>query len=158
MDFSPPGSSTHGDSPGKKSGLGCYALLPGIFQTQGLNPGHLHCRRILHHLRHQGRPLSPRVCSDLCPLSQWCYLTVSFSATFSLSLQCFPSSGSLPVSQLFTSGGQSLELQLQHQSFQWIFSPSVIQQMLAIWSLVPLTFLSLVCISGSSNIRKGRIS
>ena len=108
MDFSPPGSSTHGDSPGKKSGLGCYALLQGIFQTQGLNPGHLHCRRILHHLRHQGSPLSPRVCSDLCPLSQWCYLTVSFSATFSLSLQCFPSSGSLPVSQLFTSGGQRI--------------------------------------------------
>ena len=36
--------------------------------------------------------------------------------TFSL----FPASGSIPVSQLFTSGGQVLELQLQHQSMQWI--------------------------------------
>ena len=33
----------------------------------------------------------------------------------------FPNIRSFPVSLLFTSGGQSLELQLQHQSFQWIF-------------------------------------
>ena len=42
MDCSPPGSSVHGDSLGKNSGVGCHALLQGIFQTQGLNPG-------LHH-------------------------------------------------------------------------------------------------------------
>ena len=35
------------DSPGKNTGVGCYALLQGIFPTQGLNPGLLHCRRIL---------------------------------------------------------------------------------------------------------------
>ena len=34
---SPPGSSVHGDSPGKNTGVGCHALLQGIFQTQGLN-------------------------------------------------------------------------------------------------------------------------
>ena len=39
MDYSPPGSSVHGDSPGKKTGVGCCALLQGIFPTQGLNPG-----------------------------------------------------------------------------------------------------------------------
>ena len=33
----------------------------------------------------------------------------------------FPASGSFPVSRIFTSGGQTLELQLQHQSLQWIF-------------------------------------
>ena len=33
----------------------------------------------------------------------------------------FPASGSFPVSQFFPSGGQVLEFQLQHQSFQWIF-------------------------------------
>ena len=33
--------------------------------------------------------------------------------------QSLPASGSFPVSQLFTSGGQRLEFQLQHQSFQW---------------------------------------
>jgi len=39
MDCSPPGSSVHGDSPGKNTGVGCHALLQGIFPTQGLNPG-----------------------------------------------------------------------------------------------------------------------
>ena len=38
MDRSPPGSSVHGDSPGKNTGGGCYALLQGIFPTQVLNP------------------------------------------------------------------------------------------------------------------------
>ena len=35
MDCSPPGSSVHGDSPGKNTGVGCHALLQGIFPTQG---------------------------------------------------------------------------------------------------------------------------
>ena len=39
---SPPGSSVHGGSPGKNTGVGCHALLQGIFLTQGLNP-HLLC-------------------------------------------------------------------------------------------------------------------
>ena len=38
MDYSPPGSSVYGDSPGKNTGVGCHALLQGIFQTQGSNP------------------------------------------------------------------------------------------------------------------------
>ena len=38
MDCSLPGSSVHGDSPGKNTGVGCHALLQGIFPTQGLNP------------------------------------------------------------------------------------------------------------------------
>ena len=45
------------DSPGKNSAVGCHALLQGIFPTQGLNPGLLHCRRILYRLSHQGSPL-----------------------------------------------------------------------------------------------------
>ena len=36
VDCSPPGSSVHGDSPGKNTGVGCHALLQGIFLTQGL--------------------------------------------------------------------------------------------------------------------------
>ena len=40
---------------------------------------------------------------------------------FSFYLQSFPLSQSFPMSCLFTSGGKVLELQLQHQSFQWIF-------------------------------------
>ena len=49
------------------------------------------------------------VCSNSCPLSQWCHLTISFSAAlFSFCLQSFPASGSFPMSQLFTSDGQSI--------------------------------------------------
>ena len=46
----------HGDSLGKNTGLGWHVLLQGIFPTQGLNPGLLHCRRILYHLSHKGSP------------------------------------------------------------------------------------------------------
>ena len=56
MNYSLPGSSVHEDSPGKNTGVGCLALLQGIFPTQGSNPGLLHCRRILYHLSHQGSP------------------------------------------------------------------------------------------------------
>ena len=37
MDCGPPDSSVHGDSPGKNTGVGCHALLQGIFPTQGSN-------------------------------------------------------------------------------------------------------------------------
>ena len=37
MDYSPLGSSVHGDSPGKKTGVGCHFLLQRLFPTQGLN-------------------------------------------------------------------------------------------------------------------------
>ena len=56
MDCSPPGSSVYGDSPGKDTGLGCHALLQGIFPTQGLNPALPHFTRILYRLSHQGSP------------------------------------------------------------------------------------------------------
>ena len=42
------------DSPGKNTGVGSQSLLQGIFQTQGSNPGLLHCRQLLYHLSHQG--------------------------------------------------------------------------------------------------------
>ena len=44
------------DSPGKNTGVGCHALLHGIFPTQGSNPGLPHCRQILYQLSHQGSP------------------------------------------------------------------------------------------------------
>ena len=54
-------------------------------------------------------PLSPGVCSNPCPLTQGCYLTISSSATpFSFCLQYFPASGSFPMSWLFVSGDQSI--------------------------------------------------
>ena len=42
------------DSPGKNTGVGCHALLHGLFPTQGLNPGLPHCRQILYCLSYQG--------------------------------------------------------------------------------------------------------
>ena len=52
----PAGSSVHGDSSGKNTGVGCHALLQGIFPTHGLNPGLLHCRQTLSRPSHQGSP------------------------------------------------------------------------------------------------------
>ena len=54
MDCSLPGSSVHGDSPGKNTGVGCHSLLQRIFPTQGSNSGLPHCRQVLYHLSHQG--------------------------------------------------------------------------------------------------------
>ena len=56
MAYSPPGSSVHGDSPGRNTGVGSHSFLQGILPTQGSNPGLLHCRWILYHLSHQGNP------------------------------------------------------------------------------------------------------
>ena len=58
MDCSLPGSSVHGDSPGKNTGTGLHALLQGIFPTQGSNPGVPHCRWILYRLSHHGITLT----------------------------------------------------------------------------------------------------
>ena len=55
MDCSLPGSSVYGDSSGKNTGVGCYALLQGIFPTQRSNPGLPHCRHSLP-AELQGKP------------------------------------------------------------------------------------------------------
>ena len=65
-----------------------------------------------HGLQHARLPcpsLSPRVCSNSCPLSWWCHLTISSSiASFSSCPQSFPASGSFLMNLLFTSDGQSI--------------------------------------------------
>ena len=61
VDCSLPGSSVHGDSPGKNTGMGCHALLQGIFPTQGLNSGLPHCRQMLYPLSHKGTPVSREI-------------------------------------------------------------------------------------------------
>ena len=57
-----------------------------------------------HGVQHTRLPcpsLSPRVCSDSCSLSQWCYQTISSpSSPFCSCFQSFPASGSFPVSWL----------------------------------------------------------
>ena len=57
-DCSLPGSSVIGDYPGENTRVGCHALLQGIFPTQGLNLGLLHCRQSLYCLSYQGNPLT----------------------------------------------------------------------------------------------------
>ena len=66
-----------------------------------------------HGLQHTMLPchsLFPRVCSDSCPLIQWCHPTISSSAAlFSFCPQSLPASGYFPMSWLFALGGQSIE-------------------------------------------------
>ena len=70
MDCSWPGSSVHGDSPGKNSRVGCHALLQEIFPTQGWNPGLPHYRQ---HLSIWATRLAPQKTS--LPLSHaQCFL------------------------------------------------------------------------------------
>ena len=67
---------------------------------------------------------SPRACSNSCASSWWCHPTsviLSSVIPFSSHLKSFTASGSFPMSQFFASDGQILEVQLQYQSFQWIF-------------------------------------
>ena len=65
-----------------------------------------------HGLQHARPPCSsptPRIYSRSCLLSRWCHPTISSSVIpFSSHLQFFPASGSFPMSQVFTSGGQSI--------------------------------------------------
>ena len=63
----------------------------------------------LQHTRPPYPSPSPEACSDSCPLSRGCHPTISSSIVpFSFCLRSFPASGSFSVSQLFTSGGQSI--------------------------------------------------
>ena len=64
-----------------------------------------------HGLQHARLPcpsLSPRVCSNSCSLSRCCHLNHLILAPFVSCPQIFTASGSLPVSCLFTTGGQSI--------------------------------------------------
>ena len=67
-----------------------------------------------HELQHTRLPWpsqSPGACSNSCPLSQWCHLTILSSVVpFSSCLQSFPASGSFQMSQFFASGGQSIRV------------------------------------------------
>ena len=76
--------------------------------------------QLLSHVRLFATPWTPALqaslsitnsgtCSNSCPPSLGCHLTISSSVIpFSSCLQSFPASGSFPMSQFFTSGGQSI--------------------------------------------------
>ena len=56
-DCSLPDSSVHRTLQARIQQWATHSLLQGVFQTQELNQGLLHCRRILYRLSHQGSPL-----------------------------------------------------------------------------------------------------
>ena len=74
------------------------SVLSNSLQLHGLWHARLHCLSP-----------SPGACSNLCPLSWWCHPTISSSVgPLSSHLQSFPASLSFPMSQFFTSGGQTI--------------------------------------------------
>ena len=78
--------------------------------------------------------LSPGVCSNSCPLSQWCHPTISSSVTPFSCLQSFSASGSFLMSLFFTSGGQIIGVSA---------SASVLPMNIQDWFLLILTCLIL---------------
>ena len=66
INCSPSVSSVHGNYSDKNTGVGCPALLQGIFPTQKSNPGLLHCRWILYCVNHQRSPFNSSVQSLSC--------------------------------------------------------------------------------------------
>ena len=74
----------------------------------------------LHGLQHARLPcpLPSRVCSNSCPLNWWYHPTILSSVVpFSSFLQAFSTSGSFPMSQLFTLGGQSIRVSASTSDF-----------------------------------------
>ena len=76
-----------------------------------------------HGLQHARLPCpspTPRACSNSCPSNRWCHPNISSSAIpFSSCLQSFPALGSFQMSQASHQVARVLQIQLQHQSFQW---------------------------------------
>ena len=98
----------------------------------------------LQHTRLLCPSLSPAVCSNSCPSSRWCHPTISSSLVpFSSCLQSFPASKSLPLSQLFASGGHSIRT---------VASESVFTTSIQDWFLLGFTDLSSLLTKGPSSL------
>ena len=100
-----------------------------------------------HGLQHARPPCTsptPRAHSNSCPLSQRCHPTISSSAVpFSSCPQSFPASGSFPISQLFASGGQCIEVSA---------SPSVLSMNIQDWFPLGVTGLISLQSKGLSRV------
>ena len=97
-----------------------------------------------HGLQHARLPcpsLSPRVCSNSCPLSWWCHPAILSSVAHFSCLQSILASGSFPVSQLFASGGQSIGTSA---------SASVLPMIIPGW--FPLGLTGLISLQGLSRV------
>ena len=97
-----------------------------------------------HESQHTGPPCpspTPRVYSNSCPLSRWCHQIISSSVVpFSSCLQSFTASGSFPVSQFFTSGGQSIGVSA---------SASILSMNIQDWFPLELTSYDLLAVQGT---------
>ena len=104
----------------------CYPLSSLLITGSGQFSPSVVSNSATHGPQHARLPcLSPtlRVCSNSCPLSQWCYPTISSSVVpFSSCLQSFPASGSFPVSHRFTVTQYCFLLCciIGHQSIPWV--------------------------------------
>ena len=79
--------------------------------------------RGLQHARPPCPSPTPRVYSNSSPLSWWCHPTILSSVVrFSSCLQSFPAAGFFKRVSSLHQVAKVLEFQLQHQSFQWMFS------------------------------------
>ena len=110
--------------------IGTFTILYGT--AERLFPWNSYVVQLLSHVQHFMTlwtaackllcpPIFPRVWSNSCPLSHWCYLIISCSAApFSF---CLQSSQHLDLFQWVGSshqGSKVLELQPQHRSFRWV--------------------------------------
>ena len=97
-----------------------------------------------HGLQHTRPPCpspTPRVYSNSCPLSWWCYPTISSSVVpFSSCLQSFPASRSFLMSQFFASGGRSIGVSA---------STSVLPMNIQDWFPLGWTWLDLLAVQGT---------
>ena len=98
----------------------------------------------LQHARLLCPPGSPRACSNSCPLSRWCYPTISSSANpFSFCLQTFPAPGPFPTTQFFASGSQSIGASA---------SATILPMNIQDWFLLKLTGLVILLSKGLSRV------
>ena len=84
--FSTPWTIAHQAPPSMEfsrqdTGVGCHFLLQGIFLTQRWNPGFLHCRQMLYHLRHQGSATIFRHSLRFGQVSDWLWPLPGFQKT-----------------------------------------------------------------------------
>ena len=101
----------------------------------------------LHHAKLPCPSLSPWVCSNSCPLSQWHHPTISSSvAPFSSCLQSFPASGSFLMSWFFASGGQRIGASA--------FAP-VLSMNIQVW--FPFVLTGLIFLLSSTTVRKHQV-
>ena len=76
---------------------------------------------------------TPRACANSCPSSQWCHPTISSSVVPISCLQSFQHQSLFQWVSSLHQMTKVLELQLQHQSFQWIFQTDFLEDWL-VWS------------------------